>query len=95
MGLGCCTYGLGKVGSSSKAFTNGECAGTLTWYGRRSPIGLWDRPATRSLNVSGGAKSRALKMANESSLSFEGVGRVVSADGGGIGFLGGPLRPGP
>src|SRR5690606_5502930 len=38
------TYGLGRAGSSSKALTSGECTGTFNLYGRRSPIGLCERP---------------------------------------------------
>lgn len=66
--------------------------GTAGEYGRRSPSGLCDLPCCRSLYDVGGAKSILPISANESSLSFEGVGRVVKAAGGCIGFLG-PERP--
>lgn len=42
------TYGLGIEASSSKALAVGMKDGTAGEYGRRSPRGLSDRPATRS-----------------------------------------------
>ena len=58
-------------------------------------MGLSDLPAARSLYVCGGANSIAPMIANESSLSFEGVGSVLRAAGGGMGRLGPrfPIRP--
>lgn len=41
-------WGLGIGASSSKALTTGAKAGTIGEYGRLSPNGLSDRPATRS-----------------------------------------------
>ena len=40
------------------------------------------------MKLGGGAKSIAFKMAKESSLSFDGVGRVLRSAGGGIGLSG-------
>jgi hypothetical protein len=42
------TYGLGIEASSSKALAVGTKDGTAGEYGRRSPRGLSERPATRS-----------------------------------------------
>jgi hypothetical protein len=42
------TYGLGIAASSSNALTIGANDGTAGEYGRLSPNGLSDRPATRS-----------------------------------------------
>ena len=79
------TYGLGSAASSSKAVTRGDATGTLTMYGLRSPMGLWERPRARSAKLSGGAKSAALKRAKLSSRSLDGAGSVDSAAGGAIG----------
>lgn len=90
------TYGLGIGASSSNALTVGAYAGTIGEYGRLSPRGLSDLPATRSRYVGGGANSMEPIMENESSLSLEGVGKVFKGAGGGSGRLGppgGPMRP--
>ena len=88
------TYGLGRAAISSYEDTNGELAGMFIWYGRRSPRGLCDLPRAWSLKVGGGAKSIEPIKAKESSLSLDGVGSVLRAAGGGIGFFGLPYgRP--
>ena len=91
------TYGLGIGASSSNALTIGAYDGTAGEYGRLSPNGLSDLPAALSLKVCGGAKSMAPIRAKESSLNLDGVGKLLRADGGGIGRLGplldAPVRP--